>query len=311
MNFPPTIPYLNLPADQIGQNPARHTLPGTVQLSTVTLQIANLDASLDFYTRVLGLTVHQQGEQSGQRTARLGTPDGHVLLELREKSGVKYAPHRGRLGIYHFALLLPSQGDLGRFVAHALGLGVHVGMGDHHYSEATYLKDPDGISIEVYRDRPREDWQVTEGGEIVGRGDPLDLEALKVAAGATPWTGLPDGTTIGHMHFYIGDISEGERFYHAGLGFPKVTWSFIAPSGLFVGAGGYHHHIGLNTWAAGSAPSGPDDARLLTWDLILPDQATLDRTVHSLRAEGFEVNDTPEGLLANDPWGITVRLKTA
>ncbi|SMB77901.1 VOC family protein [Deinococcus hopiensis] len=311
MILPATIPYLQLSADRIGANPPHHTLPGTVRLSTVTLQINNLDASVDYYTRVIGLTLHEQSEVDGQRRARLGTPDGEIFLELREKPGVKYAPHRGRLGIYHFALLLPTRDDLARFVRNALDLGVHVGSGDHHYSEATYLKDPDGISIEVYRDRPREDWQVTEGGEIVGRGDPLDLEALKISAGDSPWTGLPNGTTIGHMHFYIGDIAEGERFYHAGLGFPKVTWSFIAPSGLFVGAGGYHHHIGLNTWAAGSPPSGENDARLLTWDLILPDQTTLEQTVQSLQTEGFEVTATPEGPVANDPWGITVRLRTA
>ncbi|PYE47934.1 VOC family protein [Deinococcus yavapaiensis] len=306
MNVPPTIPYLQLPAERIGQAPPHHTLPATVRLSTVTLQINDLDASLDYYTRIIGLHLHQQEG----RTARLGTPDGQILLELREKKGVKYAPHRGRLGLYHFALLLPTRDDLARFVRNALSLGVHVGAGDHHFSEATYLQDPDGISIEVYRDRPREDWQVTEGGEIVGRGDPLDLQALAATASTTPWTGLPNGTTIGHMHFYVGDLDNAARFYHAGLGFPKVTWSFIAPFGLFMGAGGYHHHIGVNTWAAGSAPSGENDARLLTWDLVLPDQTTLDRTIASLHAEGFATTTTTDGVLASDPWGITVRLRT-
>ena len=302
MELPPTRPYPHFPPDRIGVTPPHHTLPSDLQLGPVALQIADLNASLDFYTHIIGLHVHQQGEQ----TAQLGTPDGQILLELREKKGVKRAPHRARLGLYHFALLLPTRIDLGRFIRNALAQGVHVGQSDHHYSEATYLQDPDGLSIEVYRDRPRHEWRVSEDGQLIGGGDPLDLPGLLALASDCAWTGLPEGTTLGHLHFYVGDLDQAARFYHAGLGFPKTAWTF--PSALFLGAGGYHHHLGLNTWAAGSAPSGDDDARLLTWDLVLPDQATVDRTATSLQAEGIEVSRTPEGLLVSDPWGITVRL---
>ncbi|MFC4454798.1 VOC family protein [Deinococcus sonorensis] len=308
MNLPPTLPYRTLPQDRIGLNPERPPLSGDVQLGPVVLQISDLDASLRFYTQVIGLQVHDT-DLAGHQIARLGTPDGQVLLELREKRGVHAAPHRGRLGLYHIAVLLPTRADLGRFIQNALSLGVHVGQSDHHFSEATYLKDPDGLSVEVYRDRPRDEWRVTEAGEIIGGGDPLDLTALKEAAGDAPWTGVPTGTTLGHLHLYVGDLDEAARFYHRGLGFPKTTWSL--PTALFLGAGGYHHHLGLNTWAAGSPPSGDDDARLLTWDLVLPDQATVDRTAASLQAEGFEVTVTPQGILSTDPWGITVRLRTA
>ncbi|MGY2896728.1 VOC family protein [Deinococcus sp. UYEF24] len=304
MTLPTTLPYSSLPLGRIGVNPERHTLPANVHLGPVVLQINDLGASLKFYTQVIGLSVLSQG----QDTARLGTPGGRALLELREKQGVRYAPHRGRLGLYHLAVLLPTRADLGRFLLNALALGVHVGQSDHHFSEATYLQDPDGISVEVYRDRPRDEWRVTEEGEVIGGGDPLDLAALTQAAGDILWQGVPEGTTLGHLHFYVGDLEAAARFYHAGLGFPKMTWSL--PSALFLGAGGYHHHVGLNTWAAGSAASGDDDARLLTWDLVLPNQATLDATAASLRAEGFEVTDTAEGALATDPWGITVRLRT-
>jgi catechol 2,3-dioxygenase len=290
-------------------NPPRHSIPANVRLGPVSLQIADLGVSLDFYIHVIGFALHSRSEKGGQRRARLGTPDGQVLLELREKKGARYAPHRGRLGLYHFAVLLPTRADLGRFLRHALDLGVHVGQSDHHFSEATYLVDPDGLSIEVYRDRPRDAWRVTEHGEIIGGGNPLDLTALMRAAGDTLWQGLPVGTTLGHLHFYVGDLGEAARFYHDGLGFPKMTWTF--PTALFLGAGGYHHHLGLNTWAAGSAPSGDDDARLLTWDLLLPDGAVVDHTARSLRAAGFEVTPAPDGLLSSDPWGITVRLRTA
>jgi catechol 2,3-dioxygenase len=308
MILPPTVPYTQLPISHIGIQPPRHRVPAGVRLGAVTLQIADLDRSLDFYTRVIGFALHSRTEHDGQRHATLGLPDGQVLLELREKPGVQPAPHRGRLGLYHFTVLLPTRADLGRFICNALDLGVHVGQSDHHFSEATYLMDPDGLTVEVYRDRSRSEWRVTPEGEIIGGGDPLDLTALNEAAGDTPWRGLPDGTTIGHQHFYVGDLEQAARFYHEGLGFPKVTWSF--PGALFLSAGGYHHHLGLNTWAAGSEPSGDGDARLLTWDLLLPDEAALDATVRSLEQACYATTPTATGVLASDPWGITVRLRT-
>ncbi len=294
----PTIPYLELPAKQIGVQAPRHRA-SDIRIGQVTLQVADLERSLAFYRRVLGFQILNRSDMQAQ----LGTPDGNVLLELHEKPGVRFAPHRGRLGIYHFALLLPTRGDLGRFLAQALAQDVHVGQSDHHYSEATYLMDPDGISIEVYRDRPRNEWRVTSEGEVIGGGDPLDQNALKEAAGGHTWQGLPVGTILGHLHFYIGDLEQAARFYHEGLGFAKMTWNF--PGALFLGANGYHHHIGLNTWAAGSAPSGDDDARLLTWDLILPDQASLNATKDSLEQAGFTVVLER----SSDPCGIEVRLK--
>ncbi|HWG85573.1 MAG TPA: VOC family protein [Deinococcales bacterium] len=311
MNFPQTIPYLDLPADRIGRKPTNHVAPATARPGTVTLQVADLERSLAFYQDVIGLHPLPATQTGGARHAKLGTRDGQHLLELREKPGVRPARHRGRLGLYHFALLLPDRAALGRFIRNALALGVHVGRSDHHYSEATYLVDPDGLSIEVYRDRPREEWRVTENGEIIGGGDPLDLDAVLEAAGDEPWTGVPDGTNVGHMHFYVNDLEEAARFYHDGLGLSKVTWT-VLPSGLFLSAGGYHHHVGLNTWAAGSAPSSDEDARLLTWDLLLPDEASVRATADSLAAAGFPVETNAEGgPVSRDPWGIAVRLRIA
>lgn len=299
-------PYSSLAPQKIGLQPPGGGLPGTTRLGTVALQIADLNRSLAFYQGVIGMEVLARQDGPGARTAQLGVPgERSVLLELREKPGARFAPHRGRLGLYHLALLLPGRADLGRFLAHAQGLGVHLGQSDHFYSEASYLTDPDGISVEVYRDRPRADWRVSPQGEILGSGDPLDLEALR-EAGDGPWNGLPGGTTLGHLHFYVGDLGLAERFYHAGLGFAKVGWSW--PAALFVSAGGYHHHLGLNTWAVPSAPSGPDDARLLTWELLLPDEGSVLEVAERLRAQGFAVTPGERGLLADDPWGIRVRM---
>ncbi len=303
---PVTQPYSTLSPEQIGL-PAPAFRLADAPLGKVTLQVADLERSLAFYQNVIGLRL--TGQEG--RTARLGVPGSETLLELREKPGVKFAPHRGRLGLYHLALLLPTRGDLGRFIEQALAQGVHVGQSDHHFSEATYLVDPDGISVEVYRDRPRGEWRVTAEGEIIGGMGPLDREALAQAAhteGDPVWRGMPAGTTMGHLHFYVGDLEAAAAFYHAALGLDKVTWS--APGALFLAAGGYHHQLGLNTWAAGSAPSGDDDARLLTWELRLP-ETDVARVAASFRAAGYATTEVDGGVQVNDPWGITLRLASS
>jgi catechol 2,3-dioxygenase len=231
-----------------------------------------------------------------------------VLVRLQEQPNANPIPRRGRLGIYHLAVLLPSRGDLGCFLKHVYSLGVYVGSSDHNYSEATYLTDPDGFTIEVYRDRPRSEWQVSEEGEIQSALDPLDEAGVLQAAGATSWQGLPAGTTIGHLHFYTGSLPEAAAFYHTALGFDIETWSLSGA--LFVGAGGYHHHLGLNVWAAGSPAATDADARLLRWELWLPEAASRDAAAARLQAAGYALEPTAEGPIATDPWGIRVLLCT-
>jgi catechol 2,3-dioxygenase len=283
-------------------------LPAEVRIGAVALQVADLDRSLGFYEEVLGFRVLGRDDAPGRRLARLGVEgDDRVLLELTEKPGVRPVPRRGRLGIYHFAVLLPTRQDLGRFLRHAVTLGIHVGSSDHLASEALYLVDPDGITVEVYRDRPRGEWTYQDG-EVVVAILPLDGEALMAAADGQPWRGLPRGTTIGHMHFYVGEIPPAEAFYHSALGFDKVAWSL--PGMLFVSAGGYHHHVGLNTWAAGSPVATEDDARLISWELVLPDLVTTEAAAESLRRAGYGVMAADGAFVARDPWGITVRLRT-
>ena len=126
---------------------------------------------------------------------------------LRERLGARPVPRRGLLGLYHFAILLPDRAALGRFVQHVGTLGVYAGSADHAVSESLYLTDPDGLGIEVYADRPRTTWQVN-GSEVHITVEPLDLRDLVREAGGTPWTGLPAGTVIGHMHLYVGELEE-------------------------------------------------------------------------------------------------------
>jgi catechol 2,3-dioxygenase len=284
-------------------------LPAEAHVGTVALQIADLERSLGFYETVLGFRVIDRKVTAGAPGALLGARGSdQVLLELHEKPSVRPVPRRGRLGIYHFAVLLPTRPDLGRFLRHATALGVHVGAADHAFSEATYLVDPDGITVEVYRDRPRDEWP-RHDGELPAVSDPLDRAGLLAAAGDAKWQGLPARTRVGHMHFYVGDIPAAAAFYHAALGFDKTIWTL--PGALFVSAGGYHHHVGLNTWAAGSPVATEDDAKLLFWELVVPDTVAVQAAAGRLRDAGYRVASEDGIFSADDPWGITVRLVTS
>jgi catechol 2,3-dioxygenase len=214
-------------------------------------------------------------------------------------------PRRGLLGLYHYAILLPDRAALGRFLPHLAGLGEYAGMSDHRVSEAVYLTDPDGLGIEIYADRPRGEWRHRDR-QIEMATDPLDVQSVVRAGGGHPWMGLPAGTRIGHVHLYVDDIAEAESFYHDGLGFDKVVWSY--PGALFLSAGGYHHHLGTNTWAAGAARATPADARLLEWTIHLPTAAEVAAAAASVHAAGHEVAYDEHGWRTTDPWGTPLRV---
>jgi len=285
----------------IGIRPTGYRLPDEAHIGRVRLQVSDLSASILYYTRVLGFRVL---DQRGS-VAALGPHDGSPLIELRERRGARPVPRRGLIGLYHFAILLPDRAALGRFVAHLADIGAYAGSADHLVSEAIYLSDPDGLGIEVYADRPRSEWQ-THGGEIVMATGPLDLRALIRAAGGEPWTGMPAGTTIGHVHLHVNTLSEAEAFYQRALGFDKVVWSY--PGALFFSAGGYHHHVGTNTWAAGAPTAAADDARLLEWELRLPAATDIGAASKGAATEGFDVRQDEDDYLITDRSGITVRL---
>jgi len=214
-------------------------------------------------------------------------------------------PRRGRVGLYHFAVLLPDRASLARFVAHLADVGAYAGMSDHLVSEAVYLTDPDGLGIEVYVDRPRTTWR-REGGQLTMRTDPLNVPDLLREAGKETWKGAPAGTRLGHIHLYVSDLASAEAFYHAALGFDKIVWSY--PGALFMSAGGYHHHVGTNTWAKDAPVATDEDARLIEWQIALPDAASVDAATTSLRRAGYAVDREGADAVARDPWGTRVRL---
>src|SRR5262245_59524030 len=221
----------------VGIQPPGYRLPGQARIGRVRLQVSDLTRSLAYYTDVLGFTVSmREGD-----IAVLATTDAVPLVELQERKGSRPVPRHGRLGLYHFAILLPDRQALGRFLAHLAEVGAYAASADHLVSEAIYLTDPDGLGIEVYADRPRAQWEIN-GREIAMATEPLDLRGLVRAGGGERWAGMPPGTTIGHVHFHVATLSEAEAFYHSALGFHKVVWSY--PGALFLSAGGYHHHVG-------------------------------------------------------------------
>lgn len=288
-----------------GIAPPGFRLPDATQLGRVRLQVADIERSIAYYETVIGLRVLRRDGA----VAELG-PHGEdrTLVELHEKSGVKPVARRGHIGLYHFAILLPDRAALARFVAHLGEIGAYAGMSDHFVSEAVYLTDPDGLGIEVYADRPRSEWRV-EDRQLAMTTIPLNVPDLVASARGAPWTGAPAGTVIGHVHLYVRDIGEAETFYHRGLGFDKVVWSY--PGALFMSAGGYHHHLGTNTWSAGAPLSTDDDARLLEWEIVVPSIADVHAAAESIEGVGTLVERAERTVAARDPWGTQLRLVAA
>jgi catechol 2,3-dioxygenase len=287
-----------------GVAPSGFCLPDVAHVGAVRLQVSDLPRSLDYYEHVLGLSVLDRSLD----TATLGTEGSRrTLVRLHAKHGIQPAPRGGAFGLYHFAVLLPERAALGRFAAHLSRLNIRAGTADHLVSESFYLADPDGLGIEVYADRPRETWK-TRGREIAMAVDPLDVAGLIAAAGPVAWQSAPAATTIGHMHLHVGDLDRSEAFYHSALGFNKTLWSF--PGALFFAAGGYHHHLGTNTWSHG--PTAADDqARLLEWELVVPDADVAAAAADSLDRAGYASDDTGAGWVSSDPWGTRLRIVPA
>jgi catechol 2,3-dioxygenase len=285
--------------------PSGHRLHAEAVLGPVHLQVADLRRSIAYYERVIGLRTIR----SDDSTATLGAHDDATpIVILQHRAGATPVPPRGRLGLYHFAILVPDRAALGRFIAHLAAIGAYAGMSDHLVSEAVYLTDPDGLGIEVYADRPRNSWRVTNRALEMATLT-LDAADLVRASRGVPWEGMPAGTRIGHVHLFVSDLDEAARFYHNGLGLDKVVLEF--PGALFMSAGGYHHHLGTNTWAAGAQRADSSDARLLEWSVILPTSADVDATARALEKAGATITRADGDVIAADPWGTLVRVSAS
>ena len=275
-------------------------IPPETSVGAVRLRAADAAAMAEFYERVLGLD--PLPPDGG--IVRLGSEDGTALVELISAPDAP-APPGFSTGLFHLAILVPDRVSLGRALRRVLGAGWRLtGASDHLVSEALYLNDPEGNGIEIYRDRPRESWQ-RRGDELAMATLPLDLESVLAEAGDDEVNGMPAGTAMGHVHLRVADIPAAEGFYNGALGLDVMVRSY--PGALFVAAGGYHHHVGLNVWQSEGAPAPPEGSLGLDrWELVIPDEAALDDLAE--RLAGSDARRTEEGLEVTDPSGNRVLL---
>jgi catechol 2,3-dioxygenase len=276
------------------------------RMGPVELSVADLERSLDYWQRTVGLRLLER--ENG--TASLGTDA--ELVSLTEEPGAQ--PDLGHTGLFHVALLVPDRPSLARWLAHAAREGVQLtGLSDHAVSEAIYMRDPDYHGIEIYADRPRALWEGEVGRLMTTL--PIDVDDLLGELddpAAEPFEGLPEGTGVGHVHLRVADIPAAVDFYNRVLGFDVMAQA--GPAAAFLSAGGYHHHVGANTWESrGASPAPPGFATLRHATIVVPDAAELDRVAGRVADEGQEpephsARGSGGGVLVRDPSQNTLLL---
>jgi len=276
--------------------------PGT-NIGLVTLRVAQLERSLRFYHGILGF---QPIEQAPGRVV-LGTQDKQTLLELIEVPGADPNPIRAT-GLYHVAIVLPTRPDLGRMLLRLAEANIEIGHGDHVVSEALYISDPDENGLELYQDRPRSTWRWERGTLVMGT-EAVDLRSLaEDSVHAEAWDVVPAGTRVGHIHLKVGNIAAARRFYSDILGFDVMVQM---PTALFVSAGGYHHHIGMNIWHSQAAmPTPVTKAGLQSYVIAIPTLEGLQEVKARLIANNISfAEEQPDLIRVDDPWQNTILLK--
>jgi catechol 2,3-dioxygenase len=276
-------------------------LDPATSVGRVALTVADLARARTFYERVVGLrTPAHDGERASLGPAAGGPP----LVELLGDANAPTPPARA-CGLFHLALLLPSRLELARALRRIVASGWPLsGASDHLVSEALYLSDPEGNGIEIYRDRPREEWRRRDG-ELEMATLPLDLQELagELRGGEATDAGMTDAR-IGHVHLRVADLAAAERFYADALGFEVTVRSY--PGALFVAAGGYHHHVGLNTWSSAGGPPRPPGTRGLHHvELLTPRPG---KVAERAAAAGYATREWDDGALVTDPFGNDVLL---
>jgi len=284
---------------------ARRIDAGTT-VGAVSLTVTDLDRSRSFYERAIGL----RASELDDGTLALGVAGERPLIELRGDSSAPRLNRRAP-GLYHLAILVPTRLDLAFALARLAATRWPLdGASDHLVSEALYLSDPDGNGIEIYRDRPRADWP-RSGDQLQMSTVALDLNDVlaELRAASELQATAPSGTTIGHVHLQVANLGEAESFYHGVLGFDVMVRGY--PGALFVSAGGYHHHIGLNTWhSAGAAAAPSGSVGLRSFAIDLPDEREFAAVLARVREASIPSSPAPGGVLVRDPFGSGVVLRT-
>jgi catechol 2,3-dioxygenase len=272
-----------------------------LHIGAVALKVRNLDQLAAFYRDAIGLAVLDQSKDS----ALLGA-GGVPFVHLEHRGDAKPDDTR-EAGLYHTAFLMPTRGDLARWVLHVARNRVQLtGASDHAVSEAFYLDDPEGNGIEVYYDRPAETWQWT-GNDLRITTDPLDIDdILREVPPTAAFAGVPDGMRIGHVHLRVGDVGRAETFYRDALGL-DVTRRRHGAS--FLSSGRYHHHIAGNVWHSAGASVRDESRAGLSWlALEAADAAAFDQAEARLAQAGHTLIPVANGVETTDPWGTRIRI---
>jgi catechol 2,3-dioxygenase len=291
-----------MPTEPVDARRVRH-LPDECRNGPVTLAVKDRDGLVVWYGKVLGFVEQARGADRSV----LGAPGGEPLLVLHSTPDRKAHDPR-HAGLLHIAYLLPSRIELGRWVRHIAEEGVALeGASDHLVSEAFYLTDPEGNGIEVYCDRPRSEWP-RKDALIAMATLPADVEGiLREGHAAHPFDHAPAGTQVGHVHLKVADLQASRAFYVDALGLDIMAHY---PGALFVAAGGYHHHLGLNIWRSqGRAKPSEPELGLEEVTLVLSDEAEIAATLIRLQQYGFKI-DVPTAT-AFDPAGNVLRFRVS
>lgn len=274
-----------------------------IEISVVHLNISHMERATFFFTEALGFRILEEKDQ----TIVLGTAANIPLLVLHKVNNPP--PRKATTGLYHLAILLPSRQDLARFILHLVNNNIQIdGVADHGVSESVYLTGPDESGIEIYCDRPKEDWPVVEDGRLDMGTDELDLDdlILTVQGKNKLWQGLPADTCLGHIHLRVSDLTKTAQFY-TNLGM-QLTQEY-GESALFFATGGYHHQIGANTWqSAGAESLPPDTAGLASFQISVESKSQLETIRQNLTAASISFTEEDGYISLQDPNGISLAI---
>jgi catechol 2,3-dioxygenase len=272
-------------------------LPPDAAIGRVALRVADLDRQVDFYERVVGLAAIERSDGG----ATLGV-DGTELLRLEERPDLEPSG-RDETGLFHTAFLFPDRAALGDALDRVEERWQLTGASDHLVSEALYLDDTEGNGVELYRDRPREEWTIHDDGRIDIDTLGLDLQPIRDAAAGED--GAPSETTVGHVHLEVSDVDAGRQFYVDELGMGlKQTYG---PNAIFVAAGDYHHHVGANTW---NGRTEPGEGLGLDWfEVVVPDEEAMEAVRQRFEDGGRDCSDGERGFAVDDPDRIELRVR--
>lgn len=272
-----------------------------LRFGEVVLNVGHLKEMADFYQEVIGLKLLEENE----RMVRLGVSGSDEALLVLKKIDNAVVPEVPRIGLFHTAFLLPTRESLADVLLHLAKSGYPIdGAGDHAYSEALYLHDIEGNGIEIYADRPKAEWMRDGDGNLPMVTEQVDVDSLLQIATDEPFTGMPNGTIIGHVHLQVADADKAEQFYKEVLGMNLTT---AIPSARFFAAGDYHHHIGSNVWAGRNLELLQENETGLAWfTIITPDK---DAIITNLIEQGYDVKRLENTISVTDSNGIKIHFK--